>query len=91
LPIFQQVTLMKRLLLLSYAIALMAMPFLAHAQGGDPAFDAWTGWRAGIELGVNRNSYDGYGSSSTLTTGLEAGYNYRVNWHLVVGGDLYSD
>lgn len=82
---------MKRLLLLSSAIVLMATPFLARAQGGDPPFDAWTGWRAGFELGVNRNSYDGYGSSNTLTTGLEAGYDYRVNWHLVVGGDLYSD
>lgn len=82
---------MKRLLLLSSAIVLMATPYLARAQGADPSSDAWTGWRAGIQLGVNRNSYDGFGSSNSLTTTLEGGYDYRVNWHLVIGGSLYSD
>ncbi len=82
---------MKRLLLLSSALVFMATPFLARAQGADPPFDAWTGWRAGIQLGVNRNSYDGFGSSNSMTTTLEGGYDYRVDWHLVVGGELYSE
>ena len=82
---------MKRLLLISGAIVLMTTPYLARAQGSDPSFDAWTGWRAGIQLGVNRNSYDGFSSSNTLTTSLEGGYDYRVNWNLVIGGDLYRE
>ena len=82
---------MRRLLLAASAIVLVATPYMARAQGSDPSVDAWTGWRAGIQLGVNHNSYDGFGSSSSLATILEGGYDYRVNWHLVVGGDFYSD
>jgi len=69
----------------------MAVPYMAQAQGSDPSFDAWTGWHAGIQLGVNDNSYNGFGSSNSLTTTLEGGYDYRINWNLVIGGELYSD
>ena len=82
---------MKRLLLVTSAIVLMAVPYVARAQGMDGPYDSWTGWYAGLELGLNHNSYDGYGASNSMTTTLEGGYDYRANMHLVVGGDLYSE
>ncbi len=82
---------MKRLLLVSCAAALAMMPLFAHAQGSSGSFDSWTGWRAGIELGLSHNSYDGYASANTFATGMELGYDYQLNQHLVLGGNLFSE
>ncbi len=81
---------MKRLLLVSCAAALVMTPLFARAQDSG-SFNRWTGWRAGLQLGMNSNSYDGYESSSTFTTGMEIGYDFRLNRHLVLGGNLYSE
>ena len=81
---------MKRSLLLTCAGVLACLPLMAQAQDSNP-YDGWTGWHAGIQLGVNHNSYDGFGSSNAMTTTLEGGYEYRAGLHLVLGGSLFSD
>lgn len=81
----------KRLLLASCAAALAMAPIFASAQGSDGSIDNWTGWRAGVELGMNHNAYNGFDSSSAFMQTLELGYDYQLNDNVVVGGDVYGD
>lgn len=62
----------------------------AQAAGFEHDIYGWTGWYVGAQLGVNSNSYDGFGSSSALAQELTGGYNYRLNSNLVIGGSLYA-
>jgi len=81
----------KQLLLVSCAAALAMTPLVAHAQGSNGSFDSWTGLRAGVELGMNHNTYNGFDSSNAFMQTLELGYDYQLNDHVVVGGDVYGD
>jgi len=64
---------------------------MAQDAGYESSAAAWTGWYAGLQLGLNRNSYDGFGSDSAFAQELIGGYNYQFGSNLVVGGDLYTD
>lgn len=81
----------RRSLFAAMLVAFTAMPVLAIAQQPPDSASPWTGWRAGLQLGINHNVYDGFGSSNTLLETLEVGYDYQVNSSLVLGGDFYSD
>lgn len=80
----------RYLLVLPAVAVLVAAPVLATAQESEDV-NAWSGWRAGIELGINHNAYDGFQSSNAFEQTLEFGYDYRINYQLVVGGDVYGD
>lgn len=68
------------------------IPGVSLAAGfDDGAVEAWTGWYAGLQLGINRNSYDGFGSDTAFSQELTGGYNYEFDSNLVIGGDLYTD
>lgn len=64
----------------------------APAQAADFGQNSqyWTGWYAGVRLGINHNAYDGFGSRNAFAIGFTVGYNYQLNSDLVIGGDLYS-
>lgn len=83
---------MQRLLLSlgGFALAMALVPATAQAGGFEHSVNGWTGWYAGVQLGVNSNSYNGFGSSSAFAQELTGGYNYQVNSNLVLGGDLYT-
>ncbi|MGA7966619.1 MAG: porin family protein [Gammaproteobacteria bacterium] len=74
----------------SFALAMVLVPATAHAGGFEHSVNGWTGWYAGVQLGVNSNSYNGFGSSSAFAQELTGGYTYQVNSNLVLGGDLYT-
>lgn len=72
-------------------LAVALVPGAARAQGFINSEEGWTGWYIGLQLGVNRNSYDGFGSDSAFAQELVGGYNFQPNSYFVVGGDLYAD
>lgn len=83
---------MRRLTVIA-GFAIWTMVFTSvSAQAADfgQGSSNWAGWYAGVRLGINHNSYDGFGSRNAFAIGFAAGYNYQLNPNLVIGGDLYS-
>lgn len=84
---------MRRLVLLPgvLALALTLTPGAARAADYGNSVEGWTGWYIGLQLGTNRNSYDGFGTDNAFSQELTGGYNYQINSYFVVGADLYTD
>ncbi len=77
---------MKRIFLIGIAGLLLA-PALAF--GAIPS--NWTGAQVGAQVGWTKTSLDGFSSENALSLGVQGGYNYQLNRHVVVGGDLFYE
>lgn len=75
---------MKRIRLMSFA-GLVLAPALAFAA---PPAD-WTGAQVGAQVGWTQTNVDGFSSENALSLGVQGGYNFQFNRHIVVGGDVF--
>lgn len=79
---------MRRSLLAASLVGSLAIPAAVFAAG---VGNNWTGAYATAQAGVNNSSANGVSSATGVTLGGVYGYNYTVNPHFVVGGDVYLE
>ncbi|MDN5865487.1 MAG: outer membrane beta-barrel protein, partial [Gammaproteobacteria bacterium] len=69
------------------AVLLCALPLTALAA--PPGI--WTGPYVGARAGVNFGSSDSFDTERAFTFGVEAGYDFQLSPHFVLGGDAFYE